>query len=88
MDSAGLDDLWTEAGVYAANTTQTMLDGNAYYRAVRAHQVTHEALWYLKWLIFKKKSWLGEHGYENDVAVEEFPINCGSGVEEAQKRRP
>jgi len=29
MDSAGLDDLWTEAGVYAANTTQTMLDGRA-----------------------------------------------------------
>ena len=60
MDSARLDDLWTEGDIYAANTTQTMLGGNAYYRAVRAHQVTHEALWYLKWLIFKKS-----HGWVN-----------------------
>ena len=40
MASAELDDLWTEAGVYAAKTTQTMLDGKAYYRAVREHQRT------------------------------------------------
>ena len=43
MDSAGHDDLWTEAGIYAANTTQTMLDGKAYYRVRRGHQLTYEA---------------------------------------------
>jgi len=40
MESAGLDDLWTEARVFATNTTDTMLDGKAYYRAVRGHLLT------------------------------------------------
>ena len=35
MDSAGLDDLRTEGGVYADSTTQIMLDGTAYDRAVK-----------------------------------------------------
>jgi len=48
MDSAGLDDLWTEGDIYAANTTQTILDGKAYYRAVREHQLTYQVLWHLK----------------------------------------
>ena len=40
MENAGLDDPLTEAGVYyAAHTTDTMLDGKAYYRAVRGHQL-------------------------------------------------
>ncbi len=42
MENAGLDDPWTEAGV--AHITDTMLDGKAYYRAVRGHQLTYEAL--------------------------------------------
>ena len=70
MDSAGLDDLWTEAGVYAANTIQTMLDGKAYYCDVTGHQLTYEALWHLKWPMVK--SWLAEHGHEHEVVVEEF----------------
>ena len=37
MESAGLNDLWTEAGVSAANTIEAMLDGKANYRAVRGH---------------------------------------------------
>ena len=48
MDSVGLDDLWTEVSLYAANTTQTMLDDNAYYRFVRGRKLTYEALWHLK----------------------------------------
>jgi len=47
-----------------------MLDGKAYYRAVRGHQLTYEAVWHLKWPIFK--SWLAEHSHEYDVAVEDF----------------
>ena len=38
MDSAGVDDLWIEAGIYASKTTQTMLDGKAYYCAVTGHR--------------------------------------------------
>ena len=40
MDSAELDDLWPEADVYAVNTTQTMMNGKAYYGAVRGHPLT------------------------------------------------
>ena len=40
MENAGLDDPLTEAGVYyAAHTNDTMLDGKAYYRAMRGHQL-------------------------------------------------
>ena len=38
MDSAELDDLWTETGVYSANTIETMLDGKIYYRSDRERQ--------------------------------------------------
>ena len=41
MENAGLDDPWTEAGVNAAHTTDAILDGKAYYRAVRGHQLTY-----------------------------------------------
>ena len=45
---ARLDDLWTESGVYATNTTQTMLEGKAYYTAVTAHTLTYETLWHIE----------------------------------------
>lgn len=32
---------------------ETMLDGKACYRAVRSHMLTNEALWHIKWSIFK-----------------------------------
>ncbi len=65
MESAGLDDLWTEAGVYAANTTETMLHGKAYYRTVRGHQLTYEALWHHKWSMLE--SWLVKNDKRKDV---------------------
>lgn len=42
MESVGLDDLWTESGVYATNTTATILDGTAYYRTRRGYMLTYE----------------------------------------------
>ena len=52
MENAGLDDPWNEAGVNAAHTTDAMLDGKAYYLAVRGHQLTYEALWHIEWPMF------------------------------------
>ena len=37
MESASLGDLWTEAGVYAASTAETLLDSKTYYGALRGH---------------------------------------------------
>ena len=48
VESAGLEDLWVEAGLYPPNVTENMFSGKAYYRAVRAHTLTYEALWRLR----------------------------------------
>ena len=68
MENAGLDDPWTEAGVNAAHTTDAMLDGKAYYRAVRGHQLTYEALWNIKWPMFGL--WLADNGHSHEVDVQ------------------
>lgn len=73
MDSAGLDNLWTEAGVYAINTTKTMLHGKAYYRAMRGHQLTYKALWWIKWSMFK--SCLAANDHEDQVKVKDLVLN-------------
>ena len=67
MENAGLDDLWTESGLYATNTTASMLEGKAYYRAVRAHRLTYEALWTIKWPMFE--TWLQENDYMEDLDI-------------------
>lgn len=56
MECAGLEDVWVETGIFAPNTASTVLDGKAYYRAVRGHLLTYEALWRLKWRMFQ--TWL------------------------------
>jgi len=91
LECAGLDDLWIEAGVYAANTTVSMLDGKAYYRAVRGHQLTYEALWHVKWKMFE--SWLVETGHKWDGNIMEraasvvgiFSMKDRSGKDEVSK---
>ena len=75
MDCARLGGQWTEAYVYAANITYTMLDCKPYYPVVRGHQFAYEAIWHLKQTMFK--SWLAEHGHEHDVAVEELAKSVG-----------
>ena len=70
MESAGLDNLWTELGVFACNTTETMLAGKAYYRAVRGHQLTYEALWRIKWAMFE--SWLQEKNLSEELDVSDL----------------
>ena len=56
FDNAGLDDVWIESGLYVQKSTQAMLEGKAYYRAVRGHFLAYEALFRLKWNKFKE--WL------------------------------
>ena len=47
-----------------------MLAGKAYYRAVRRHQLTYEALWRIKWAMVK--SWLQEHNLSEELDVSDF----------------
>ena len=54
-------------GVFAAKTTQTMIEGKAHYRAVRGHQLTCEALWRTKWQLFE--SWLADKGLQTDAHI-------------------
>ena len=67
IENAGLDDPWTKAGVNAAHTTDAMLDGKAYYRAMRGHQLTCEALWHIKRPMFGL--WLADNGHSHEVNV-------------------
>ena len=78
MDSAVLDELWTEAGIYASNTTQT------YYRTVRGHQLTYEAPRYPKWPMLK--SWLDKYDYKYNAVVEEFAQGVGENHNNADNR--
>ena len=50
-----------------------MLDGKAYYHAVRGHQLTYEALWQIRWPLFE--SWLAENEHQNCVEVKELAQN-------------
>ena len=43
-ESAGLEDIWVETGIFAPNTSQTILECKAYYREVRGHTLAYEAL--------------------------------------------
>ena len=52
-----------------------MLDGKAYYHALRGNQLTYKALWRLRWPMFN--SWVAEHGHENDMAVKVFAQSLG-----------
>ena len=52
IGSAGLDYVWIESGVFAPNTTETVLEGKAYYRAVRGHMLAYKSLWHIRWRMF------------------------------------
>jgi len=65
MENSGLEDVWLEAGVFGPNTVNTVMEGKAYYRAVRGHLLTYEALWRLKWRYFEV--WLSEN--HKDIPV-------------------
>ncbi|CAB3991828.1 Hypothetical predicted protein, partial [Paramuricea clavata] len=56
MENSGLADILVESGVFAQNTTGAMLEGKQYYRAVRGHLLTYEALSRIYWQYFT--SWL------------------------------
>ncbi len=45
IESSGIEDVWTEAGVYGEGAIHGILKGKSYNRAVRAHKLTYEALW-------------------------------------------
>ena len=77
FESAGLEDLWIEAGLYPPNVTENMLSGKAYYRAVRAHTLTYEALWRLRWVMFR--SWLTIKSVDS-ADIEKIDEACESVV--------
>ena len=45
MDGSGLAEVWKESGTLGAGTTDQVLAGKAYKKAMRAHKLTYQALW-------------------------------------------
>ena len=68
MENAGLADVWVESGVFAQNSTDTMLEAKQYYRAVRGHTLAYEALSRIYWHYFT--TWLRVNGREQDFKSE------------------
>ena len=55
MENSDLDDVWVKSGLFAENSTCSMMQGKANYRAVRAHVWTYdlyEALQRICWKQF------------------------------------
>ena len=74
VESAGLDDAWVEAGLFAQNSTEAMMDGKAYYRAVRGHTLAYEALWRIKWEKFQEWLVLNNHNLDLDEEISRVAI--------------
>jgi hypothetical protein len=72
MDSTGLTDIWVESGSFAEGSTTAMMEGKAYYRAVRAHTLTYEALWQIYWRLFS--SWLENTGQDANLTTKVIGI--------------
>ena len=68
VENAGLEDIWVETGLYAQNSTPAMLDGKAYYRAVRGHTLAYEALFRIQWNHFMK--WVTKEKKENCINIQ------------------
>ncbi|MES9879848.1 MAG: hypothetical protein ABW185_03105, partial [Sedimenticola sp.] len=59
LENAGLVDIWVESGLFAENSTDAMMNGKAYYRAVQGHIWAYEALNRVWWTSFER--WLNEN---------------------------
>ena len=53
VECAGLDDIWVEAGIFASNSTYAVMEGKAYYRAVRGNMLAFETHHRVKWDPFR-----------------------------------
>lgn len=77
---------WTvETGLFAANSTVTMLNGKAYYRAVRRHLWTYEAIRRILWE--RILQWLSEKNQTCDEIKTEVKRSVSSGVQLFQVRQ-
>ena len=54
-----------------------MMSGKAYYQAVRAHKLTYEALWNIRWPMFI--SWVQSNGEEIDPDLQDL-VNAISNI--------
>jgi hypothetical protein len=66
--SSGLEDIFVEANILAANSASAALEGKAYYRGVRAHTLAYEALCRIKWQQFQY--WLGAQHEGDGINME------------------
>ncbi|KAG1673889.1 hypothetical protein GQR58_015367 [Nymphon striatum] len=47
MSDSGLQQIWEESGLMGPNSTERVMDGKSYAKAIRAHKLTWQALWRL-----------------------------------------
>ena len=81
MENAGLVDVWVESGLFfACKSTDQVIEGKSYYRAVREHTLAYETLDRIYWNYFVK--WVGT---QEHVKMPELRIKIGEIVQEFSK---
>lgn len=51
LQSSGISDIWAESEVFGETTSENILKGKHWNRAMRAHKLSYEALWRVLWPI-------------------------------------
>ena len=76
MENAGLVDVWIESGLFACNSTDQMMEGKSYYRAVRGYTLAYKTLNRIYWNYFVK--WVGTQEHLKFIYLFSFATRAGS----------
>ncbi|CAB4026830.1 Hypothetical predicted protein [Paramuricea clavata] len=80
MENAGLLDVWVESGLFACSSTDQIMEGKSYYRAVRGHTLAYYSLNRIYWNYFVK--WVGT---QEHLKTPELRMKIGEIVQEFSK---
>ena len=82
--SAGIEDLSIESGMYDSSTISILLKGKSYNRGIKAHTIVMGAMFRLQWRAFVQ--WLSQKGdghLDENLVIEQV-ITCLKTLEEGK----
>ena len=82
--NSGLDDLFIESGVYAADTTSALMKGKSYNRGVQAHKLAMEAFFWLMWMSFVQ--WYNVCHAEVQIEEEDLLQKIADGISVVEQK--
>ena len=70
LESSGMSEIWAESEVFGENTAGNKMKGKLWNRVLRAHRLSYEALWRVRWPLLIK--WTQEKGEGVDKTLEDL----------------